>query len=105
MEENSTPETEYQLTGNEECFTMQTPPGTQTPAGELTNKILLILTIAGIVIFGFLCLNRWINRKEYDTEIKEKLDKEYQEREQKRNEDRIKRLQEQQAEEKGVEND
>ena len=53
MEENSTPETEYQLTGNEECFTMQTPPGTQTPAGELTNKILLILTIAGIVIFGF----------------------------------------------------
>ena len=103
MEENSTPETEYQLTGNEECFTMQTPPGTQTPAGELTNKILLILTIAGIVIFGFFFLNRWINRKEYDTEIKEKLDKEYQEREQKRNEDRIKRLQEQQAEEKGGE--
>ena len=82
MEEYTDSEAEYQLTGNEECFTMQTPPGTQTPAGELINKILLISSIAGIIVFGSLFLNRWINREKYDSEIKEQLEKEYQESEQ-----------------------
>ena len=103
MEENTVPEAEYQLTGNEECFTMQTPPGTQTPAGELVNKILLTVTIAGIIVFGCLFLNRWINREEYDTVVKEQLEREYQEREQQRNERRMEELKKVQAAEKGVE--